>query len=79
MTGKPTFTCRRCGQTHEMQRTEADAIADYERSFGVPFNPSEAAVICDDCHKVFDQIMDQAGFKMPDGTYTHPALHKTRH
>lgn len=45
----------------------------------MPFNPNETFVVCDDCYKVFDEIMDNSRFKMPDGTYNHPALHKTRH
>lgn len=58
---KRDFTCSMCGGTFESERSEQEARAEYENTFGLDFHPETAARVCDGCFEVF-----MARFKVRD-------------
>lgn len=41
------FVCSRCGRTFEPSLEEAEAMAELERTFGLP--PENASAMCEEC------------------------------
>ena len=60
-----TFTCARCGETHDKGWSDAEAAAEAEGNFpGIDVtDPDEAGVVCDDC---YEYLMGRARAEAPD-------------
>ena len=60
-----TFTCARCGETHDKGWSDAEAAAEAEGNFpGIDVtDPDEAGVVCDDCYQY---IMGRARAEAPE-------------
>lgn len=43
------YTCSACGETHESEWTEEEALAESKLLWG-DLQPDDRAVICDDCY-----------------------------
>lgn len=43
-----TYTCECCGETHESDWTDEDALAESAALFG-PRSLEDCAIVCDDC------------------------------
>ncbi|MEJ6846723.1 hypothetical protein V3589_10960 [Sinorhizobium fredii] len=44
------FHCARCCQVFKAAWSVDDARAEYEITFGKPFDPGAVVVVCDDCY-----------------------------
>lgn len=49
---RQSYTCSACGKTFTKDRPDAEAKAEFEKRWGIPFNPQEVDVVCDDCFKL---------------------------
>jgi len=60
-----TFTCARCGETHDKGWSDAEAAAEAQENFpGIDItDPDEAGVVCDDCYKY---LMGRARAEAPE-------------
>lgn len=46
-----TYTCAHCGEKCLSNWEDADAVAEYEKVFGLKFDRSKVAELCDDCYQ----------------------------
>lgn len=51
-----TFKCGVCDGVFEMARSDEEAKAEYEATFG-GFNDPEPGVVCDDCFEKMNKIL----------------------
>jgi len=58
-----SFTCARCGVTHEKVRSDEEAIAEAESLWTPETMAEPQAVICDDC---FQEFMEWARVNVPE-------------
>lgn len=50
-----TFTCRFCGGTFEMGRSEQEAIDEARRLFGE--HRADDGIVCEDCFRAIEKAM----------------------
>ena len=73
---KRTYTCDHCGEECMSSWDDEHAVAEYERAYGKPYDPSQVAEVCDDCYRLLrayqktevESDMDQKHNIDPDGT-----------
>jgi len=58
-----SFTCARCGETHEKVRSDEEAMAEAEALWTAETMAHPQAVICDDC---FQEFMAWARVNVPE-------------
>jgi hypothetical protein len=45
-----TYTCVGCGKEFVSDWSDEKVQAEYEANFGLPFDPQNVAVLCDECY-----------------------------
>lgn len=45
------YTCCACGESYISDVSDDEAVAQFEREFGIPYVQAETGVVCDDCYK----------------------------
>jgi hypothetical protein len=53
------YVCAKCGESCVSTRPDAEAVAEYEKTYGVPIDATSVDVICDDCFKLYVKWLRQ--------------------
>jgi len=49
------YTCAKCKNEFECDRSDEEAIKEYEDTFGEPFDENTTALVCDDCYNKMNE------------------------